>query len=307
VSAPVLTRPGRLSPGDRVAVVAPSGPIEKDRLDAGCEILRSWGLDVVVGAHVTARHEVFGYLAGTDADRAADLTEAWCDPTVSAVLCARGGYGVQRMVDLLDWTALRAAGPKILAGYSDITALHEAFATSLGLATLHAPMVAAQVFASDGFTSEQFRRTLFEPERVQTLTSPGARALVPGTARGVTVGGCLSLLAAETGTPTGRADASGGIVLLEDVGEKAYRIDGFLTHLRRAGWFDGVAGVALGSWQDCEPVEDLLRDRLGDLGVPVIWELGFGHGERSLTVPLGVPATIDADTATLTVEVPALR
>jgi muramoyltetrapeptide carboxypeptidase len=168
-------------------------------------------------------------------------------------------------------------------------------------------MVAAQVFASDGFTSEQFRRTLFEPERVQTLTSPGARALVPGTARGVTVGGCLSLLAAETGTPTGRADASGGIVLLEDVGEKAYRIDGFLTHLRRAGWFDGVAGVALGSWQDCEPVEDLLRDRLGDLGVPVIWELGFGHGERSLTVPLGVPATIDADTATLTVEVPALR
>jgi muramoyltetrapeptide carboxypeptidase len=306
VSVPALTRPRRLAAGDRVVVVSPSGPVPKDRLDIGCAILRGWGLDVVVAPHALDVHDRFGYLAGGDADRAGDLQDAWLDPSVAAVLCARGGYGVQRILDRLDWSAMRGVAPKVLAGYSDITALHEAFATRLGVATLHAPMVGAHVFVSDDRTAELFRRTLFEPESVRTLTSPTAHALVPGMARGVTVGGCLGMLAAELGTATGRGSAEGGIVLLEDVDEKAYRVDGYLTHLRRAGWFDGVAGVVLGSWKDCEPVEDVMRDRLTDLGVPVVSELGFGHGDSSLTVPLGLPATLDADSATLTVDVPAL-
>jgi muramoyltetrapeptide carboxypeptidase len=306
VSVPALTRPRRLAAGDRVVVVSPSGPVPKDRLDIGCAILRGWGLDVVVAPHALDVHDRFGYLAGGDADRAGDLQDAWLDPSVAAVLCARGGYGVQRILDRLDWSAMRGVAPKVLAGYSDITALHEAFATRLGVATLHAPMVGAHVFVSDDRTAELFRRTLFEPESVRTLTSPTAHALVPGMARGVTVGGCLGMLAAELGTATGRGSAEGGIVLLEDVDEKAYRVDGYLTHLRRAGWFDGVAGVVLGSWKDCEPVEDVMRDRLTDLGVPVVSELGFGHGDSSLTVPLGLPATLDADSATLRVDVPAL-
>jgi muramoyltetrapeptide carboxypeptidase len=306
VSVPALTRPRRLAAGDRVVVVSPSGPVPKDRLDIGCAILRGWGLDVVVAPHALDVHDRFGYLAGGDADRAGDLQDAWLDPSVAAVLCARGGYGVQRILDRLDWSAMRGVAPKVLAGYSDITALHEAFATRLGVATLHAPMVGAHVFVSDDRTAELFRRTLFEPESVRTLTSPTAHALVPGRARGVTVGGCLGMLAAELGTATGRGSAEGGIVLLEDVDEKAYRVDGYLTHLRRAGWFDGVAGVVLGSWKDCEPVEDVMRDRLTDLGVPVVSELGFGHGDSSLTVPLGLPATLDADSATLRVDVPAL-
>lgn len=306
MSVPELTRPRRLVAGDRVAVVSPSGPVPKDRLDSGCETLRSWGLDVVVGAHATDRHERFDYLAGRDVDRAADLQQAWCDPSVAAVLCARGGYGVQRMADLLDWDAMRAAGPKVFGGFSDITALTEAFARHLGVATLHAPMIGERVFLGDAATAERFRATLFEPESVQVLTSPTARALVPGRAHGVTLGGCLSLLAGEIGTPTGRAGARGGILVLEDIGEKTYRLDGFLTHLLRAGWLDGVAGIALGSWKDCEPVEELMLDRLGGLGVPVIWELGFGHSETSLTIPLGVAATLDADAGTLTLDAPAL-
>jgi muramoyltetrapeptide carboxypeptidase len=306
VSVPALIRPRRLAAGDRVVVVSPSGPVPKDRLDTGCTILRGWGLDVVVAPHALDVHDRFGYLAGGDADRAGDLQDAWLDPSVAAVLCARGGYGVQRILDRLDWSAMRGVAPKVLAGYSDITALHEAFATRLGVATLHAPMVGAHVFVSDDRTAELFRRTLFEPESVRTLTSPTAHTLVPGMARGVTVGGCLGVLAAELGTATGRGSAEGGIVLLEDVDEKAYRVDGYLTHLRRAGWFDGVAGVVLGSWKDCEPVEDVMLDRLTDLGVPVVSELGFGHGDSSLTVPLGLPATLDADSATLTVDVPAL-
>jgi muramoyltetrapeptide carboxypeptidase len=306
VSVPALTRPRRLEPGDRVAVVSPSGPVPKDRLDSGCAILRGWGLDVVVAPHALDVHDRFAYLGGSDADRARDLQEAWLDPSVAAVLCARGGYGVQRILDRLDWSAMRGVAPKVVAGYSDITALHEAVATRLGVATLYAPMVGARVFLTDDRTAELFRRTLFEPESVRTLTSPTARTLVPGTARGVTVGGCLGLLAAGLGTSTGRGSARGGILLLEDVDEKAYRIDGHLTHLLRAGWFDGVAGVVLGSWQDCEPVEDVMLDRLAGLGVPVVSELGFGHGDSSLTVPLGLPATLDAGAVTLTVDVPAL-
>lgn len=309
VHAAPLVRPARLRPGARVAVVAPSGPVPQDRLEAGLDILRGWDLDPVVAPHVLETHPWLGYLAGTDEDRARDLQEAWCDPSVDAVLCARGGYGVQRMVDLLDWTAMRAAGPKVFVGYSDITALHEAFARRMGLATLHGPMVATVTFLKDARTQESLRATLFEPESVRTLGLETARALVPGRARGVTLGGCVSLLAADVGTPYGRPSAAGGLLLIEDVGEEPYRLDRILTQLVRSGWLDGVAGIALGSWAECGPydaVRSLLLDRLGGLGVPVVEELGFGHGEPALTMPLGVPAVLDAESGTLTLEVPAL-
>ena len=302
-----MTRPPRLRPGDRVAVVAPSGPVSKDQLDVGCDILRSWDLEVVLGPHVTDVHDQFGYLAGRDADRAADLQDAWTDPSVAAVLCARGGYGAQRMVDLLDWEAMGAAAPKVFGGYSDITGLHEAFATQLGVATLHAPMIGARSFVADGPTAEHLRATLFEPEHVLTLTSSTAETLVPGVAHGITVGGCLSLLAADVGTPTARPGAAGAIVVLEDVEEDRYRLDRMLTQLLRAGWFDGVAGIALGSWADCEPgVRELVLDLLGPLGVPMVWDLGFGHCSSTITVPLGVAATLDGEAGTLTLDVPAL-
>lgn len=305
-----LTRPRRLRSGDRVAVVAPSGPVPDERLDAGLDVLRGWGLEPVVMPHVRETHKELGYLAGADDARARDLTSAWCDPSVSAVICARGGYGVQRMVDLVDWAAMRAAGPKIFAGYSDITALHEAFAVRMGLSTLHGPMVGAVTFLKDAATQESLRATLFEPESVRTLTGlAGARALVPGRAGGVTLGGCVSLLAADLGTPHGRGSARGGLLLLEDVGEEDYRLDRILTQLIRSGWLEGVAGVVLGSWAECGPYEQVravLLDRLGGLGVPVLEEFGFGHGPTSLTLPLGVAAELDADARTLTLDVPAL-
>ncbi|MFI1868388.1 LD-carboxypeptidase [Streptomyces jumonjinensis] len=305
-----LTRPRRLRAGDKVAIVAPSGPVPDDRLDEGLEILRSWELEPVVMPHVRRRHDRFGYLSAYDGDRARDLTEAWCDPTVSAVICARGGYGAQRMTDRLDWTSIRAAGPKVFVGYSDITALHEAFATRLGLSTLHGPMIGALTFLKDEATRESLRATLFEPESARVLGLPAARALVPGRARGITFGGCASLLAADLGTPHSRTSARGGLLLLEDVGEEDYRIDRILTQLLRGGLMDGVTGVALGSWAECGPYEqvrEVLRDRLTGLGVPVVEELGFGHGATNLTVPLGASAVLDADAGTLTLEEPALR
>ncbi|MFE7032764.1 LD-carboxypeptidase [Streptomyces sp. NPDC057621] len=303
-------RPPRLVAGARVAVVAPSGPVPEERLQAGLDILRGWDLDPVVGRHVLDRHGTFGYLAGTDADRAADFRDAWCDPSVAAVFCARGGYGVQRMADLLDWDALRAAGPKALIGFSDITALHEAFAMRLGLVTLHGPMAAGIDFVKNARAQDHLRATLFTPESVRTIRSAG-QVLVSGRATGVLLGGCLSLLASELGTPHARPSAGGGLVCLEDVGEEVYRLDRYLTQLLRAGWFDGVAGILLGSWDRCGPYErvrELLLDRLGGLGVPIAEEFGFGHGEGALTVPFGVRAELDAcsGAGVLTLDVPAL-
>ncbi|WP_405728483.1 LD-carboxypeptidase [Streptomyces sp. NBC_00028] len=304
-----LVRPSRLAPGARVAVVAPSGPVPEERLQAGLDVLRGWDLDPVVAPHVLDRHGEFTYLAGTDADRAADLQAAWCDPAVDAVLCARGGYGVQRMIDLLDWDAMRAAGPKVFVGFSDITVLHEAFAARLGLATLYGPMAAGIDFIKSTRAQDHLKATLFTPETVRTIAS-GGTPLVSGRARGVTLGGCLCLLAADLGTPYARPSARGGLLCLEDVGEETYRLDRYLTQLLRAGWLDGVRGVLLGSWQDCDPyagVRALLVDRLGGLGVPVVEEFGFGHGDGALTIPFGVAAELDADSATLTLREPALR
>lgn len=307
-AVPPLIRPPRLYPGARVAVVAPSGPVPADRLEAGLDILRGWDLEPVVAPHVLDVHREFDYLAGADPDRARDLERAWRDPSVAGVFCARGGYGAARMVELVDWNALRAFPPKVFLGFSDITTLHEAFARRLGIVTLHGPMVAAADFLKNARAQEHLRLTLFEPEAVQVIDSPG-RPLVGGRARGVTFGGCLSLLSADAGVPGTRVPARGGLLFLEDTGEEPYRLDRHLTQLLRARWLDGVTGVALGSWEDCGPydtVRPVLRDRLGGLGVPIVEEFGFGHCDGALTIPFGVAGELDADAGVLRLDTPAL-
>ncbi len=302
-----LRRPRRLVQGDRVAVVAPSGPLEPDRLARGCRVLESWGLEVVVGAHVLDRDR---HLAGRDEDRAADVQQAWCDPSVAAVLCARGGSGATRLLDLLDWAAMRQAEPKVFVGYSDATALHEGLATHLGIASLLGPMPAALPFGGehpDGPSLDHLHRTLFAPEQVQVLRDAGTICATGGRATGVTVGGTVALLASTVGTPESRP-AKGGIALLEDITEPAYRLDNLLTQLLRSGWFDGVRGIVLGTWVDCgDDAVETVCARLDGLGVPVLAGLPFGHGVPQLTVPLGVEAELDADAGTVTMTFPALR
>ncbi|MYS80893.1 LD-carboxypeptidase [Streptomyces sp. SID5474] len=309
-----MRRPRRLRPGDRVAVVCPGSPVDPGRLHAGCAVLSDLGLEVVLGAHVLDRQES-GYLAGTDRGRARDLEDAWCDPAIAAIVCARGGYGAARVLDLLSWEAMAAAEPKVLLGASDVTALHAAFAARLGVVTLFGPMPATAGFgaaagkAPDPGTLAQLRATLFAPEDAVELASPDVHALVAGRARGVTTGGTLSLVAGSIGCPES-SPATGAIALFEDIGEQPYRIDRLLTQLLRSGWFAGVAGVVTGTWTDCGPVERVeavLRDRLSPLGVPVLAGLSFGHGPRQLTVPLGVEADLDADAGTLTLTAAALR
>lgn len=308
-----LRRPPRLQAGDRVALLAPSGPITAERVQRGAAWLRGLGLDVVLGRHVLDRDgHGLPFLAGTDGDRARDLQEAWTDPAVRGVLAVRGGDGAPRLLDLLDWAAMADAGPKVLAGSSDISVLHQAFARRLGITTLYAPMPGTRVLAGpdpDETTRAHLAGTLLQPDAATCLEGPATQTLVSGRAEGVTVGGCLSLVAACAGTPE-QVPAAGGIAVLEDLGEAPYRVERLLTQLRRSGWFDGVAGVVCGDWVDCGDPDELravLADRLGDLGVPVLLGLPFGHGRPQLTVPLGVPAELDADAGTLTMLVPALR
>jgi muramoyltetrapeptide carboxypeptidase len=302
-----LTRPRRLAPGDQVAVVATSGPVLRERLDRGVATLRAWGLEVVVGRHAL---DAVRHLAGTDEHRAGDLEDAWCDPRTRAVIGARGGSGAARLVDLLDWAAMRAAGPRILVGFSDLTVLHASVAERLGLVGLMGPMAATEVFAGeepDPASVAGLRTALFEPEAAQVLADGTLRTEVEGTASGVLVGGTLALLAQCVGTSEHRP-ATGGIAVLEDVAEPAYRIDGMLTQLLRAGWFEGVAGVVLGTWDRCGPdVVDVVVERLQPLGVPVASGLAFGHGRPQLTVPLGVEAVLDATAGSLVLDRPALR
>ena len=300
-------RPARLRPGNTVALVAPSGPVDEALLGRGVSVLESWGLSVRVGEHVLDRHPTLPYLAGLDVHRAADLQRAWCDPAVDAVMCVRGGYGVTRMVDLLDWDAMAEAGPKVFTGSSDITTLHEAVGARLNLVTLFAPMVGTSLF--DVGAQKHLRQTLFEPESVLTLTGPSTTSLGDGMASGIIACRNLSLLAAGVGAPGAFVPPDGSHVLLEEVNEEAYRVDRMLTQLLRSGWFTGATGVALGSWLGCgvlDEVRDVFDDLLVGLGIPVVWELGFGHCADQLTIPFGAVATLDADQATLTLAEPAL-
>jgi muramoyltetrapeptide carboxypeptidase len=301
-----VIRPALLRPGSRVAVVSPAGPVDAALLARGVGVLESWGLEVRVGRHVLDRHPRLPYLAGRDADRAADLQHAWCDPDIDAVLCARGGYGCLRMVDLLDWSAMAAARPKGLVGSSDVTALHEAFGARLGLVTLFGPMIAGELF--DPVAQKHLQAMLFSPSAGAVLSGPSAGTFVAGAAEGVLVGGNLSLIVAGLGA--GDAPPDDAIVLLEDVAEAPRRLDRLITQLLRAGWFTGVSGIALGSWVGCgelSEVADVLADLLGSLGIPTVWELGFGHCPGQLTIPLGVRASLNADDGTLTLLEPALE
>ena len=245
-------------------MVAPSGPVVAERLAAGLDMLRGWGLETVVAPQVLKATRGSDTSPERTRTGPRDFQEAWCDSAVAAVMCARGGYGAQRMVDLLDWDAMRAAGPKVLIGYSDVTALHEAFAVRLGLATLYGPMAAAAAFLQDAADPGV---PAHHAVRAGGRDDPRpARRPAPGTRPGAGHHPRRLPLPAGRGPrhPARPPSAAGGLLLLEDVGEEHYRLDRTLTQLLRSGWLDGVTGVALGSWQECGPYEEKVRPVLSN-------------------------------------------
>ncbi len=298
-------RPPALRPGDKVMLVSPSGPTRPERVAAAIALLSGWGLDVTLGPDVYARH---GFLAGTDDQRAAGLDAAFRDPSVRGVFCARGGYGAQRVVDRLDLGLLRA-DPKLVVGFSDITALHLALWRGAGLASLHGPVATLLVDGYPEFAAEALRTAMMAPGPVVLARDPDAETgpvTVPGpVVTGPLVGGNLSVLVSSVGT-VDLPSLAGAVLLLEELNEQPYKVDRMLTQLRRAGALAGLAGVAVGQFTRCADdwamsIVDVLLDRLGDLGCPVLGGLPVGHGDGALPVPVGVPATLDVAAGTLTV------
>jgi muramoyltetrapeptide carboxypeptidase len=292
--------PGRLVTGDRVAVVAPSGPVRAERLEVGIEYLKQWGLEVEVLPSVLAGHERLSYLAADDKARAEDLRNAWLDSSFAAVFCARGGYGAQRMLEYVDFDELVAI-PKWFIGFSDITALHEPL-NARGLVTVHGPMAAAVEQLGASVSRQRLYDLLFQPASVTDLLAPaGARTLVGGIGEGPLRGGNLAMLAASVGTPTYAPPT--GIVVMEDVSEDAYRVDRLLTQLLRSGWFAGVTGLVIGDFSGADDsglVSAVVRDRLEQLGLPMVDGAAIGHEDVNLAVPLGLPVRLDATAGTLT-------
>ncbi|MEV6928069.1 LD-carboxypeptidase [Dactylosporangium sp. NPDC051485] len=275
-----------LEPGDVVRLVSPSGPAAADRVARGVQLLEGWGLRVEPAPHALDRR---GYFGGTDDARLDDLNAALADPRVSAVVCTRGGYGVQRIVDRVRWGA-----PKPIVGFSDITALQLAAWRHGRWTSIHGPGAAWLDARTPSSSAASLRRALMtaDPLHVHGLATSG-------TARGVLLGGNLAMLVSTLATPD-MPDLSGAILLLEDVGEATYRVDRMLTQLLRSGVLAGVRGIALGQFTDCgDGVDDLLTERLGGLGVPILAGLPIGHGEGQETVVLGAPALLDASAGVL--------
>lgn len=273
-------------------MVAPSGPLQPERIARGTAKLASFGLRVIPGSHLDDRHQNLSYLAGDDHDRAADFMATWTDPAVRAVWCARGGYGAQRMVDLLDFERLRAAGPKHLIGFSDITALHTRIGRELDQVTIHGPTAASRQL-DDRQTAEHLLNLLFETPASGTELLAGDTVL-PGIAQGTLVGGNLALVTADLGVESPPVEPS--IAVFEDVGECGYRLDRMLTQLRRSGWFTMVRGVVLGDFSETDhagQLQSLLEDRLNDLEIPILHHVPVGHDDRNLALPLGSGVVLD--------------
>ena len=316
-----LIKPAALKPGDTVGLITPSTYVsDPDRLELARRTIEYLGLKPKFAKNVAHRA---GYLGGSINERLDDLHAMFADPGVKAVFATRGGYGSGQLLDKIDYGLIRR-NPKIFTGYSDITALHLAIHRSCGLVTFHAPTVLARF---TDFTLDHFRRALFDPAPLGTLTNPPeagqlrprhtTRAIRPGKARGRLIGGNLSLVCATMGTPF-EIQTDGCIVFLEDVEEQPYNIDRMLTQLRLAGKFRNIAGLIWGECSGCGPREyrpafestfsvgEVVQDILSGLTVPVFTGLTIGHTDDQLTLPLGVMASIDADAGALTIEESAL-
>jgi muramoyltetrapeptide carboxypeptidase len=304
-----LARPPALRPGDRVAVLSISSPADPEALALGLDALRFAGLDPVVYPSAEDQGTMRRYLAGDDQLRVADLTRALTDPGIAAIIFATGGSGSQRTLEAADLDAIASYPPKVLAGYSDVTAVLEAVGRRLGWASLLSPMVTSGGSPAGPYSFASMLRALIHPERATEISYPRATTLVSGTAAGRTLGGNLTLLTSSLGTDTSWP-ADGGILLIEDESEEEYRLDRMLTQLRRSGYLDGVAGIVAGTFVGCgdsELIQEILAERLGGLGVPMIAWANVGHGGYFQTFPIGVAAELDADAKTLRLLDPPLR
>ncbi|HEY3011425.1 MAG TPA: LD-carboxypeptidase [Gemmatimonadales bacterium] len=314
-----LVRPPKLGPGSRIGLVAPAGPLlERDDLTRAQALCRALDYEPVLGTNA-AKH--YGYLAGADDERLADLNGALQDSAIDAVWCIRGGYGSLRLLERVDYDAI-ARRPKALIGFSDITALLNAVTRLAGVVTFHGPVARASMPAFSRVHFERVLACIEAPGRLGRIPQP-ADVLVPqenrivtlrgGIAEGPLAGGNLTLLHCLIGTPY-FPDLDGTILFLEDVGEELYRVDRMLAHLKMIGALRHLAGVLIGRFTDLERAvpdgalgfDEVLSTYFAPLDVPVAYGFPLGHIECQWTLPLGVRARLDADAGDVELLEPAV-
>lgn len=285
-----------------IGVFAPSSPFPSDRFEAGVALLSRLGFGSHLHPQLASKR---GFLAGTDDERVSALHDLLRDPRIDVVMAARGGYGALRFIDRIDADLVRTTR-KPIVGFSDLTALHSAIQQRASVISIHGPVVTQLADLGEG-DLDVLRRVL-SGEWTGLEYAADGNAITGGCARGRLTGGCLSMIAHLVGSGLLYLPR-GAILLIEEVGEAPYRVDRMLTHLRLAGVLNQVGGIALGDFIGChapregeQTVDDVLRDRLHDLGVPVLTGLPFGHGRRNLAIPLGTIVTLDADRGRLVLE-----
>jgi muramoyltetrapeptide carboxypeptidase len=303
-------KPPRLQAGMTIGVVAPSSQIfERSDIARGVAVLERLGFNVVFAPHARDR---YGYLAGSDRDRADDLLSLFFRDDVDAVMCMRGGVGANRTANALDRDLLAKLAdrpPKPFIGFSDITVPHAIFAKELNWVTFYGPMIITFLRATE-YTLAAFRRALMETEPFDIFPDPDdpyVETMVEGVAEGELVGGCLQLLAALVGTPW-EVETKGKILFFEDVHVPPFSIDRSLSQLIAAGKLQECAGIVIGEHTDCAPrnaaslsLEQVFDDLIRPLGIPTLYHLPIGHGKHLATLPIGVQARLDATNKTLSI------
>lgn len=292
-----VNKPRRLAAGGRIGVIAPAGCVDRTSLQPGIQALRAEGFEVELGRSVFARR---GYLAGDARERAKDLIGFFERDDIDAIFCARGGFGSVQMLPYL--SSELSKHPKIFAGYSDVTVLLNWLRQFCGMVTFHAPMVAMDLARG---LSERSKNHLWGllGGRLDRWKLELEEAIRPGKAQAEMVGGCLSLLVTTLGTPY-EIDTAAKLLLIEDIGEKPYRIERMLTHMKMAGKLDDVAGILFGDFADCEGegprgVREVIVEMFHDAPYPVVRGMKAGHGEENLALPFGTKMILDGAGATL--------
>ena len=310
---PTVIKPPRLKAGDKLAIVAPGSYISEEELQDSIKNLNQLGFEIAYSEKILLQN---GYFAGTDKERSEDLMKMFSDKSIKGIVCARGGYGCARILPMLKYDVIRE-NPKVLIGYSDITALLYGIYQKAGLIAFHGP-VGTSTF--NDYSINNFKKVLLKPERTSLFKNStscddeniyGVTTIVKGKGKGRLVGGNLSIMVSLIGTEYD-VNYSGKIVFIEEIGEEPYRIDRMLTQMIQTGKFEHAAGVMMGIFRKCEVKEEdasfsksfnlmeVLKDRLSRLKIPVVYGMSFGHVKDKFTIPFGALAELDASKQTFT-------
>ena len=290
-----VLKPRALKPGDKIGILAPASSFNYEAFERGCNRLREMGYEPVYSPEIFVRDL---YFAGPAERRLNELTSLLTRDDIAALICVRGGYGANYLLDRLDFN-LFAQHPKILLGCSDITSLLTAITNRSGLVTFHGPMIAKDI-AEGSFDNTSWNNAL-QGAQSWEISTPGVEVLRPGRAEGRLYGGCLSMLAASLGTPF-EIETDGTILFIEDIGEKPFRIDRMLMQLHLAGKLKGVRGFVFGEMLDCRPpagetytLQQVILHLLRDYEAPIVYGLKSGHvSANNITLPIGVQAELTA-------------